>query len=141
MIGTDFGDRSVGKEMEWTMGSGKTQYGKNEDGTVSICKAKPGNEGRYGCFHKEHADLTPEQAQEINEKAAAMNVANHAGNVSLSKMSVNATAQAKVTDGALKLDGDKDYYLKMMDEKQIHTENMAVGRRLEGVYSRLRHES
>lgn len=49
------------------------RYGKNADGSYSECRAKPGNEGRYGCFHKEHTDMTADEAQAANEKAAARN--------------------------------------------------------------------
>jgi hypothetical protein len=45
-------------------------YGKNTDGSYSICKAKPGNEGRYGCHHVEgsHVQLTPNEFQDKQEE-------------------------------------------------------------------------
>lgn len=49
----------------------KQRYGMNADGSVTRCRAKPGNVGRYGCTHGRHEDLTDEQAMEINERAAA----------------------------------------------------------------------
>jgi hypothetical protein len=55
----------------------KKQYGRSPDGTYSICRAKPGNEGRYGCHHVASKDgsepahelLSASQAQALNEKA------------------------------------------------------------------------
>jgi hypothetical protein len=49
----------------------KQQYGYDDDGSVSICKAKPGNEGRYGCHHSKHTELTASEADAINEAAFA----------------------------------------------------------------------
>lgn len=44
------------------------RYGRNPDGSVSVCKAKPGNEGKYGCMHSEHVDLEQGEANAINEQ-------------------------------------------------------------------------
>lgn len=45
------------------------RYGRNADGSVSVCRAKPGNEGRYGCTHSEHVNMTPAEADAVNERA------------------------------------------------------------------------
>jgi hypothetical protein len=59
------------------------RYGRNPDGTYSICKAKPGNEGRYGCHHVASKDgsepahelLSKAEAQALNEKVYERNTA------------------------------------------------------------------
>lgn len=42
------------------MTEGTVKFGYHKNGRMSICKAKPGNEGRYGCPHDSHVDLTRE---------------------------------------------------------------------------------
>ena len=48
---------------------GKQQYGRNDDGSWSVCKAKPENVGRYNCHHAEHQILSSTEAQTRNERA------------------------------------------------------------------------
>lgn len=38
-----------------------TRYGYISDGTLSPCRAQPGNEGRYGCNHSDHMDVAQEK--------------------------------------------------------------------------------
>lgn len=45
------------------MAERKTHYGVNADGSLSVCKAKPENVGRYNCHHSEHRDMTPSQVE------------------------------------------------------------------------------
>lgn len=46
---------------------GKAQYGYNKaTGEWERCRAKPGNEGRYGCPHSKHMDMNPKEADERN---------------------------------------------------------------------------
>lgn len=71
----------------------KKRYGKNEDGSYSECKAKPGNEGKYGCFHTEHVMMTPTEAQAANEREAEQKAASVEQNTSLSKPAVSADEQ------------------------------------------------
>ena len=49
----------------------RRRYGENEDGTWSVCKAKPENVGKGRCHHVSHADMTPAEAQERNERSIA----------------------------------------------------------------------
>jgi hypothetical protein len=46
----------------------KQQYGKEVDGSVSVCHAKPGNEGRYGCHHVEHVMMDKREAEAYTER-------------------------------------------------------------------------
>lgn len=41
----------------------KTRYGVNADGTLSPCRARPENVGRYGCKHSEHMEMSDEQVE------------------------------------------------------------------------------
>jgi hypothetical protein len=52
----------------------KQQYGENDDGSWSVCRARPENVGRYNCHHKAHENLTANEAQKRNEKAYARRV-------------------------------------------------------------------
>ena len=56
------------------MTDGRQQYGENEDGSWSVCRALPENVGRYNCRHVSHAILTAAEAQEKSEKAIAASV-------------------------------------------------------------------
>jgi hypothetical protein len=53
----------------------KQNYGENEDGSWSVCRAKPENVGKYNCHHKSHAQLTADEAQKRNEQAYRDHVA------------------------------------------------------------------
>lgn len=51
-----------------------TVFGKTEDGTLEVCKAKPENRGRYGCSHYDHIELSGEELEssfleKFNEQA------------------------------------------------------------------------
>ena len=50
----------------------RTHYGVNPDGSLSVCRAKPDNVGRYGCHHVSHVDLTDEEYRDRAERAASM---------------------------------------------------------------------
>lgn len=52
------------------MSAMKQQYGVNADGSVSRCRAKPGNMGRFGCTHGSHCLLSTAEAARINEVSA-----------------------------------------------------------------------
>lgn len=45
-------------------------FGKNYDGTISRCRAKPENRGKGNCYHSKHMDLnlSPQQVHAHNEK-------------------------------------------------------------------------
>jgi hypothetical protein len=50
---------------------GTKRCGLNTDtNTWEICKAKPGNEGKYRCHHGQHDDLTVHELDRRNEEAA-----------------------------------------------------------------------
>lgn len=78
------------------------QYGKNPDGTVSECKAEPQNRGKGRCHHAEHVDLTPSQAQEINEKATAAKMKSAAPQLSKPEAKTPVTREETFT-----VDGEK----------------------------------
>ena len=70
----------------------KVNVGRLPDGTLSVCRAKPGNEGRYGCHHVQgsHEKMTVEEFQTRSEAQAASGMKANAG--SLKKGSDNAIA-------------------------------------------------
>lgn len=97
----------------------KTRYGRNSDGSVSPCHAKPENVGRYGCHHAEHMELTMKQAQAINEaaaKAAAMPEDN-----SLQKS--KKADYLKLVNSISEQDGDKIYDRAMDAIEAMESEN------------------
>lgn len=56
--------------MKTSKASRTAQYGFNPaSGEWERCRAKAGNEGRYGCPHSKHQQMTAEDAEHINTKA------------------------------------------------------------------------
>ncbi len=49
-----------------------THYGVNDDGSLSVCRAKPENVGRYNCHHSEHRDMTPSQVESYYDGQAQL---------------------------------------------------------------------
>lgn len=49
-----------------------THYGVNADGSLSVCRAKPENVGRYNCHHSEHRDMTPSQVESYYDGQAQL---------------------------------------------------------------------
>jgi hypothetical protein len=47
----------------------KIRYGVDDHGMLSPCRAKHGNEGKYGCHHVDHVELTRDEYQERMEQA------------------------------------------------------------------------
>lgn len=125
----------------------KQRYGMNADGSVTRCRAKPGNVGRYGCTHGRHEDLTDEQAMEINERAAAatspatgssltksaridqngveadvMREMYGGGDSELANRRMRESAVRDILDGALYVEPGRDIKAEMLDPNNPITE-------------------
>lgn len=89
------------------------QYGMNADGSVSICRAKPGNEGRYGCHHTKHVQISAQEASAINEAVNQVELATSAAGLSKKNSFVS-----KIDD---LLDSDTIYEdsVKLMQEASL----------------------
>lgn len=97
----------------------KTRYGRNSDGSVSPCHAKPENVGRYGCHHAEHMELTMKQAQAINEAAAR--AASMPEDNSLQKS--KKADYLKLVNSISEQDGDRIYDRAMDAIEAMESEN------------------
>ena len=103
------------------MTNGRQQYGQNEDGTWSVCRAKPENVGRYNCHHVSHAILTATEAQEKNEKAIAASVKaeNHTVlGINLSKVHLRSKDRqsAMITLATIRNRGDVKWFMDAGDD-------------------------
>lgn len=77
------------------------RYGREADGTVSPCRAKPGNEGKYGCHHTQHVDISPREADALNEAVNALHAKqSQLGAMNKSSVSSGGDDAGYVDDGA-----------------------------------------
>lgn len=56
----------------------KRTFGRNTDGTISVCTAKPENKGKGRCFHTDHvvSEIDDSQVQAYNERILSENLGN-----------------------------------------------------------------
>lgn len=105
----------------------KSRYGLNADGSVSICRAKPENVGRYRCTHADHRYMSPREAQAVNEAAAHANALKTGSNrMTLKKTNRNANAAS-------------DQYIELVSQiskysDTIYDDAMTVIRKMEEDY-------
>lgn len=77
------------------------RYGREADGTVSLCRAKPGNEGKYGCHHTQHVDISPREADALNEAVNALRAKqSQLGSMNKSSLSSGGTDVAYADDNS-----------------------------------------
>lgn len=93
----------------------KRRYGKNPDGSYSECKAKPENVGRYRCNHAEHVEMTPEEADSLNEKNTERNVRASSRNIVALVKKSREQAAADAAGMAEKRRRDHTTYMEAQD--------------------------
>lgn len=86
---------------ECIMAEHRMQYGYNsETGDWERCRAKPGNEGKYGCPHAEHQHMTRSDATQRNEASEERRASSEASSVpaALTKNTVDASTHVDTVD-------------------------------------------